>query len=62
MLVVFLVPITLFMHNFWGPMDPQMAMIQRALFFKNVSMLGGALIIAYFGTGPLSLCRPSRKK
>jgi uncharacterized membrane protein YphA (DoxX/SURF4 family) len=25
------------------------------MFLKNVSMLGGALVIAYFGSGPLSL-------
>jgi putative oxidoreductase len=25
------------------------------MFLKNVSMLGGALLIAYFGAGPLSL-------
>jgi uncharacterized membrane protein YphA (DoxX/SURF4 family) len=25
------------------------------IFFKNLSIIGGALIIAYFGTGELSL-------
>jgi putative oxidoreductase len=25
------------------------------MFVKNVSVLGGALLIAYFGAGPLSL-------
>jgi putative oxidoreductase len=32
-----------------------MGQLQQAMFMKNVSMLGGALLIAYFGAGPLSL-------
>lgn len=55
LLVLFLVPVTLTMHNFWAVTDPMAAQLQWAMFFKNVSMLGGALLIAYFGAGPLSL-------
>ena len=55
LLVLFLVPVTLTMHNFWVVQDPMMAQIQQAMFFKNLSMLGGALLIARFGAGPLSL-------
>src|SRR5881396_3860311 len=55
LLVVFLVPVTLMMHNFWAVKDPMMAQMQVAMFMKNVSMLGGALLIAHFGAGPLSL-------
>lgn len=54
-LIVFLVPVTLAMHNFWAVADPGAAMMQRIMFEKNVSMLGGTLLIAYFGAGPLSL-------
>ena len=54
-LVVFLVPVTIMMHRFWGLTDPQMATLQGAMFMKNVSMLGAALLIAHFGSGPLSL-------
>lgn len=57
LLVLFLVPVTLTMHRFWNVADPEMAQIQRVMFLKNVSMLGGALLIAYFGSGPLSLDR-----
>jgi len=32
-----------------------MAQIQMILFMKNISMLGGALLISQFGAGPLSL-------
>jgi putative oxidoreductase len=55
LLVAFLVPVTMSMHAFWLVSDPQMAMLQRAMFFKNLSMLGGALLIAYFGAGPVSV-------
>jgi putative oxidoreductase len=54
-LVLFLVPVTLIMHNFWAVRDPVAAQMQHGNFMKNLSMLGGALIIAYFGSGPLSL-------
>ena len=55
LLVLFLVPVTLTMHNFWAVKDPMMAQIQIAMFLKNVSILGGALLISQFGAGPLSL-------
>jgi len=55
LLVLFLVPVTLTLHRFWGLSDPMMALMQRAMFLKNVSMTGGALLIAYFGAGPFSV-------
>jgi putative oxidoreductase len=55
LIVLFLIPVTLTMHNFWTVTDPMMAQLQMSIFMKNVSMLGGALLIAYFGSGPLSL-------
>lgn len=54
LLVIFLVPVTLIMHRFWGLDDPMMAGLQKIMFLKNLSMLGGAFLIAYFGSGPLS--------
>lgn len=55
LIVLFLVPVTLAMHNFWAVTDPMMRGFQMAMFLKNVSMLGAALLISYFGSGPLSL-------
>jgi len=43
------------MHKFWTATDPMMAQIQMILFMKNVSILGGALLITQFGAGPFSL-------
>jgi putative oxidoreductase len=62
LIVLFLVPVTLTMHAFWAVPDPMMAQMQLAMFLKNVAMLGSALLIAYFGAGPLSLdARRSRR-
>lgn len=54
-IVWFLVPVTFYLHPFWKETEQMMIQAQTANFFKNVSMLGGALIIAYFGSGPLSM-------
>lgn len=55
LIVLFLVPVTLTMHNFWAVADPAAAAIQRTMFLKNVSMLGAALMLTHLGAGPLSL-------
>ena len=55
LIVLFLVPVTLMIHKFWGISDAMMAMNQQVNFMKNLSMLGAALMIAHFGSGPLSL-------
>ena len=53
--VLFLIPVTGMLHEFWTVQDPMMAQIQMILFMKNVSMLGAALLISHFGAGPFSL-------
>ena len=55
LIALFLIPVTLFMHRFWTVTDPMMAQFQMGMFMKNISMLGGAFIITYFGAGPLSI-------
>jgi putative oxidoreductase len=55
LLVSFLVPVTVMMHNFWAVPDTAASQIEKAMFMKNLTMLGGALLISYFGPGPLSL-------
>ena len=54
LLVLFLVPVTFAMHNFWTLKDPMMQQIQMAMFLKNFSMLGSALFFTQIGTGSLS--------
>ncbi|HEY0482083.1 MAG TPA: DoxX family protein [Kofleriaceae bacterium] len=55
LLLVFLVPVTLIMHKFWGLPDPQMAMMQKINFMKNLSLIGACLLIMHYGSGPYSL-------
>lgn len=61
LLVLFLVPVTLTMHNFWAVADPAAAALQQIMFMKNLAMLGAALLIAHFGSGPLSVDGSGRR-
>jgi uncharacterized membrane protein YphA (DoxX/SURF4 family) len=58
-LVVFLVPVALVMHNFWAVTDPQLRMIELVQFTKNLALAGALLIIAAFhaatGWNPLAV-------
>ena len=54
LIALFLVGVTP-MHKFWGIADPMMQQMQMVMFLKNLTMLGGALLISQFGSGPLSL-------
>lgn len=57
LIVLFLIPVTFMLHNFWTITDPMAQQMDMAAFMKNISMTGAALMIAYFGTGPLSIDR-----
>jgi putative oxidoreductase len=54
LIVIFLIGVTP-MHKFWGIPDPMMQQMQMVMFMKNLTMLGGALLITQFGSGPWSL-------
>lgn len=55
LIVLFLLPVTFMMHKFWTATDPMAMQMQMGMFMKNISMLGAALMITYFGAGPLSI-------
>ena len=55
LLVLFLVPVTLTMHNFWAMTDPVSFQLQLTLFVRNLLLLAGALWIACYGAGAFSL-------
>ncbi len=55
LLVLFLVPVTVMMHRFWGLTDPMAATMQMVNFMKNAALTGAALMIAWLGAGPVSL-------
>jgi putative oxidoreductase len=55
LLVAFLVPVTVMMHQFWRQEDPAAVHVQLSMFMKNVALLGAALLVTQFGAGPFSL-------
>jgi putative oxidoreductase len=55
LIVLFLVGVTPMMHKFWAVTDPMMYQMQFVMFMKNLSMLGGALLISQVGSGQWSL-------
>jgi putative oxidoreductase len=54
-IVCFLVPVTLMLHRFWAAPDVATMTLQLTMFMKNLSLIGGALLITQFGAGPVSL-------
>jgi putative oxidoreductase len=55
LLIIFLIPTSLIMHNYWKVNDAMAKATEMAQFFKNMALAGAAFLIWYFGTGPLSL-------
>jgi putative oxidoreductase len=55
-LFVFLIPTTFVFHAFWAVPPEQMA-AQQINFLKNVSIMGGMLMVWAFGPGRLSIDR-----
>lgn len=55
LLAGFLVPVTLMMHAYWRLDDPAAIHVQQAMFAKNLSMLGAALLLTQVGSGQVSL-------
>jgi len=45
----------LVMNNFWAAPDAMAFQVEKGLFPRNVTRLGGALPISYFGASPLSV-------
>ncbi len=61
LLIVFLAPVTFTMHQFWATSDPMMAQFQWGMFTRNVSIIGGLLLLSQFGPGAWSLDVAGRK-
>ena len=56
LLVLFLVPVTFMMHNFWNIEDPQLRMTDKINFTKNLALVGAILmLLAIPSPWPLSL-------
>jgi putative oxidoreductase len=55
LLVLFLVPVTFTMHNFWAAADTATFRLELVLFLRNMMLLACALLVTRAGAGPLSL-------
>jgi putative oxidoreductase len=57
-LVVFFIPVSFIMHNFWAVQDPMAKMLEMVNFTKNMGLMGSALMfLAIPQPWPLSLGR-----
>ena len=54
LIMLFVLPIAFMTDKFWLAPNPQQMAVQMNDFIKDLSMLSGALLFAYFGAGPLS--------
>ncbi len=54
LLIVFLVPTTLLMHNFWAVDDPMQRQMEMVNFLKNMALLGAALMLLTVERWPYS--------
>ncbi len=62
LVILFLIPVTFTMHAFWNKEAGMAQQMEMAFFMKNMSILGGALMITWFGSGPISLDRAINRK
>lgn len=61
-LLAFLVPVTFKMHAFWTVEDLMDAQNQMVNFMKNLGLIGGAILISFYGSGPKSLDQRQHQK
>jgi len=54
LLFLFVIPVSLVYHNFWT-MEGAQAAMNKIQFMKNVSIMGGMLMVAAFGPGRYSV-------
>jgi len=54
-LALFTVVAAVTMHNFWSVSDGMMKMVETAMFLKNLTIVGGLLLVVAFGPGPRSI-------
>jgi putative oxidoreductase len=54
---LWLIPVTLLIHvaGYLHAVDPHEAMTQQVMYLKNISMMGGLLVLAAMGPGRLSV-------
>lgn len=54
LLIVFVIPAAIKMHDFWNYSDPERT-VQKTMFMKDVAVLGGLLVLLAIGAGRFAL-------
>ncbi len=54
LLMLYLIPVTLTMHNFWA-VEGMSQQIEMVNFLKNLAIMGGLALVVAHGAGPFSL-------
>jgi putative oxidoreductase len=54
LLLLFLIPVTLMYHPFWKRLGAELV-AEADHFLSNLAIIGGLLVIAALGSGPISL-------
>lgn len=49
LLLIFLVPVTFLMHQFWTEEDPQVRQAEQVNFLKNIALTGAVLMLFMIG-------------
>jgi len=62
LLVLFLLPVTFMLHQFWIVADPLARHMEFSVFLKNIALTGSALMITYLGSGEWSLDKYLERK
>lgn len=57
LLIIYLIPVTLTMHDFWMMPDPMQMQNNMYHFLKNLAIMGGLLYVASVGAGYLGIDR-----
>ncbi len=55
LIILFLLPTSFMIHNFWAISDPNMRMSDMINFSKNMALLGAALIMMIQGPWPIAV-------
>lgn len=56
-LILYLIPVTFLMHDFWMTQDPMQSQNEMYHFFKNLAIIGGLLYVVSTGAGYLGFDR-----
>jgi putative oxidoreductase len=62
LIVKVLIPVTVVMHDFWHFVTPYLIKLEFDQFVKNLGLIGAALILLYFGPGPISFDEKLKKR